>query len=336
MAPASLFAYDLSLPAGFSLVANQLNAVGGNCISNVFPPIYGSLPDGTFVTIYKKASCAAPQTYYYCYHCDIGGEYIWWLADTVTPFDPTGVNLDPGDALFLDLSYAATVSFTGTPNVPVLPLSLSCGCGHYYFLSRQTNDVGTFENITGLPPQEGSQFQRWTGSNFNVFTFSAGAWTPSVPSANRGEAVRILLSPCFSNSCLTLQVPSNIVVTSWTNIPVSYTPMASDICTNAPNVICTPRSGTVFQPGTTTAVHCLAIDNAGNGAVGDFTVTVVRPKLEIASAGEGITLSWAWGGTLQEADTPNGSWADVPGKPVSPFTVSQTVPPGKFYRLHFE
>src|SRR2546427_143068 len=66
--------------------------------------------------------------------------------------------------------------FTGTPHVPVLPAALPCGYGHTNVLSRQTNGIGTYENITGLAPQEGAQVQRWTGSSFAVYTFSNSAW----------------------------------------------------------------------------------------------------------------------------------------------------------------
>jgi hypothetical protein len=293
------------------------------------------LPDGTFVTIYRKDSCAPPQTFYYCETCDLSGDYTWYYFDTVTPCDVSSVTLEPGDAALLDLSYPFQVVFNGTSNIPALPLAFPCGCGHYYYLSRQTNDVGNFENITGLLPQEGSQFQRWNGSNFSVFTYSAGAWTPSVPSADVGEAVRILVSPCFSNTCLTLRMPTNIAITSWTNVPVTYAPMADDNCTNAPTPICTPKSGTLFAPGTTTLVHCLAVDAVGNGAVGDFTVTISFPKLELVSNGTAIILSWAGGGVLQEAEAPSGSWSDVPGGNVSPCTINQIGSGSGFYRLRF-
>jgi hypothetical protein len=55
----------------------------------------------------------------------------------------------------------------------VLPAALPCGYGAATVLSRQTNDVGTFENITGLSPTEGAQVLLWNAPvvDFDVCTY---------------------------------------------------------------------------------------------------------------------------------------------------------------------
>jgi len=78
----------------------------------------------------------------------------------------------------------------------------------------------------------------------------------------------------------TITCPSNLTVPrdSAAGATVTYTVAAAD---NSPGVTvsCSPASGTVFPPGTTT-VTCTATDAAGNQSVCTFTVTVVsRPDL---------------------------------------------------------
>ena len=69
--------------------------------------------------------------------------------------------------------------------------------------------------------------------------------------------------------------PSNIVVTTCTNagVVVNYTVTATDACCTNVTIGGTPRSGSVFQPGSTT-VSCTATDCCGNVSTCGFTVTV--------------------------------------------------------------
>jgi hypothetical protein len=104
------------------------------------------------------------------------------------------------------------LQFTGTPNVPVLPAILPCGCGQWNLLSRQTNDIGTYENVTGLAPVQGAQVLRWNCGSFTTYTFSGINWSPSAPSLNIGEAAFFLV-PC---PAISAQVVSNTTLQlSW-------------------------------------------------------------------------------------------------------------------------
>src|SRR5262249_20084051 len=56
-------------------------------------------------------------------------------------------------------------------------------------------------------------------------------------------------------------------------------------------------------------------------------------RIEVGYSGNTITLSWDVSGfVLQSADSLEGSWADVPGSPGSPFTVEPSESQ-RFYRL---
>jgi len=91
----------------------------------------------------------------------------------------------------------ASITFIGTPHVPVLPAALPCGYGAPTVLSRQTNDVGTFENIVGLPPAEGSQVALWNPptADWAIYTFLSCTWSPNVPSVGIGQAALITVAP---------------------------------------------------------------------------------------------------------------------------------------------
>ena len=68
-------------------------------------------------------------------------------------------------------------------------------------------------------------------------------------------------------------------------MPVYYYPPASDACCSNVNVGCSPASGSVFTPGTTTTVTTLATDGCLNSNICTFTVTVICNTNECPCAG---------------------------------------------------
>ena len=74
-----------------------------------------------------------------------------------------------------------------------------------------------------------------------------------------------------------IDCPSNIVVYSCTNVSVPFPINVEDNCSTNISLVCTPPSKSVFMVGTTTPVHCVATDEAGNTNSCDFTVTVLPP-----------------------------------------------------------
>ena len=62
----------------------------------------------------------------------------------------------------------------------------------------------------------------------------------------------------------------------WDGAIVNYDVSAKDTVDGASDVQCSPVSGTLFAPGTTT-VTCTTSDKARNQASGNFVVTVLSP-----------------------------------------------------------
>ena len=118
-------------------------------------------------------------------------------------WDNPSLILAPGKgAVLLNPGAAFLATFTGTPHVPVLPINL---CFPVDLVSRQTNDVGTYENIVGSPPDGTNcgpklyRFNPGPGRNpanfappdYTVYTFQNGAWNPQAPTVAVGESVWI-------------------------------------------------------------------------------------------------------------------------------------------------
>lgn len=108
------------------------------------------------------------------------------------------ISLAPGQAFFYVTMTPRTLTYTGTPHVPVLPLTLTPNVFHA--LGRQTNGVGTYENITGAAPGTGSQFNIWDPvlQDFVTNTFNGAAWSGGTPTAAVGRGVFIKPVPLQS------------------------------------------------------------------------------------------------------------------------------------------
>src|ERR1017187_4698602 len=200
LSTASSLAYTIGpLNNGLNyLVANQLNHTGGNSLANLFP--VGFLPDMTAIEIYN---CSGTFTTYYSDKASPSG----WDDAFLDPLSIPEANaitsyLNPGEGFFIVPSATInSLTFTGTPKVPVqVPTPLPCGCGQFNFLSRQTNGICTYENMTGLTPQNGAVFRRWNVAiqSYDVYIYTNCLWTPSVPTVGVGEAAWILV-PCTTN-----------------------------------------------------------------------------------------------------------------------------------------
>ena len=128
-------ALDQRVAADVAAGQDQLQ-IGGNTLSEVLT----NVPDSTTVYRYSPATGFGQGATF------ING-YGWFDNDdsSGTGGPPEGPTLVPGQGAFLlNPASAFDLQLTGSKNIPVLPLA-NLTCAQYYFLSRQTNGVGTFE-----------------------------------------------------------------------------------------------------------------------------------------------------------------------------------------------
>lgn len=249
--------------------------------SNTLAEILTNVPDGTTVYRYTASNGFGSGATF------IQGQG-WFDNDdpSGTGGPATGPVLEPGSGAFIkNPGGPFSITLTGTPVAPTLPLSVNCG--QYYLLGRLTNDFGNFETITGISPEDGAQVLIYHGdpsgfsfiddfgpNDYDVYTFCGGAWIPQPPVLPPGQAA-FIRQTCVSNGCITVSQP-DIVVTSSTIVPVTYFPSYGDSCMAEATVYFRPNPGSYFLPGTT-PVHCVVVDSRGSAGSVDFNVTVAPP-----------------------------------------------------------
>jgi hypothetical protein len=207
--------YTLTLPVGTSLIANQLDH-GANTADILFPNPFGQR-DGDVLYIHYNTNCVNGSLAGYVF--DSAGSPTGF--DDSTTYAPVAAPvLAPGEGAFYENEQGVpeTVTFTGTVHCPVQPPSFNCPCGTFYLLSYQIDCPGTYEDVTGLLPQEGAEVLRWNGSGYDIYTYSGGTWSPSEPVLKVGEAAYYSF-PCPTNPCsISMTCSTNKTVpcgTSW-------------------------------------------------------------------------------------------------------------------------
>src|ERR1017187_1235863 len=164
--------YTIPINAGLNLIANQLDH-GSNRVAEIMPVV----PNGCVLYKYENAGGTWSNAYF-----SAGS----WMPGTLT--------LSPGEGAWFQSPTNFTLTVTGTPHMPVLTVSISPG--HLYLLSCQTNDIGTWDNIVGTGPADGTFAYTYNGG-FTAYAYSDldGFWTPVAPSVPVGSALWIRLPP---------------------------------------------------------------------------------------------------------------------------------------------
>jgi hypothetical protein len=162
--------FDIAIHTGMNLIANQLDH-GSNTLNEIMPAV----PNGCVLYKYENPSGTWKQASFF----DVWTEL------------PASITLSPGEGAFLQSPTDFTLTITGHPHVPVLPVSIPAGAT--YLLSRQTNDVGTYENITGTSPVAGATVYTWNGAAYNMDYYDPDfGWASGTgPMVAVGEAIWI-------------------------------------------------------------------------------------------------------------------------------------------------
>jgi hypothetical protein len=156
---------NVPVPAGFSMIANQLNASPDNTLATLMP----NPPEGT--TIYKFL----PATGEY----DISGfEFGEWSQP--------GMTLNPGEGAFINASTAFTALFVGEVTQGELTTPLVAG---FQIVASQVPQSAALDTELGFPAAEGDivyRFDNATGE-YAISGYEFGEWSV-VPVPNVGEA----------------------------------------------------------------------------------------------------------------------------------------------------
>ena len=156
----------------------------------------------------------------------------------------------------------------------------------------------TFSGGVGVPPYAFSFATNNSGGSITVegvYTAGAGCVIDTVRVAdasgsNATATVSTDVAPIIT-------CPANIVFrTTAGSVPVTFAVTATDNCTAAPVIVCTPASGSLFAHGSTT-VTCGATDSLGNSRFCSFLV-VVTSATDPAPTISPTTANVAPGGTV--------------------------------------
>jgi len=165
---------NVSLPAGFTIVANQLD-LDGTGTNNTVTTVFGTtLPDNSTVYSYNGASYNAAT-----YTSKAG-----WAGDI------TQVNgsLNGGKGVFVKVPSATTVTLVG--NVKQGSLSEGYASG-FKLLGSQVPQNGLVQTDLGLSPQDSDTVYQFKAdqSGYNSATYSTktATWAPSEPTIAVGE-----------------------------------------------------------------------------------------------------------------------------------------------------
>ncbi len=246
----------VTVPEGFSALANPFNNSSNN--ANLVLTVASGYLDGS--TIFVR---------------DCSGNYQQYYLDSTAncptcpfPVESSGDEepiLAPGRGFYLLNAEAATsITFTGTVPTAIYPNPYFCGCGEYSLLGSLNTNSSSYQDYTGMAPQEGAQVLfyisgqpaiPYTAQNYTIYTFTNGAWSPTNPPLSICHAALFYVpSPTpqlninLSSTNLVLTWPTNVggfALLSATNVlPAAWiTNSTVPAIVNGQNTVTSPISG---------------------------------------------------------------------------------------------
>ncbi len=213
----SVFAdsFTVTVPTGISVLANPLNNSNNNAY--VVLNVASGYLDGSLVSV-----------------LDCSGGYQQFTLDSTIdcpgcaqPGGPIGGDelpiLAPGRGFYLQNADAPTsITFTGTVPTAVYPNPYYCGCGEYSLLGSLNTNSSSYQDYTGMAPQEGAQVLLYisgqpplpyTAQNYTIYTFTNGAWSPTNPPLSIGHAA-LFYVPCVTPQ-LSINLSHTNVILTW-------------------------------------------------------------------------------------------------------------------------
>ena len=189
--------YSMSLPAGLSYLANQLDNAGGNTVSNLL----SGVPLGSTVYSWNGSG----------FDLNISDEFGGgWVFPTMP--------LNPGQPFLLNLPQATTLTFAGCPHAQEFHVAVTNGC--QYVASTQ-NAPATYEDIFGQSPTNCLTMQLFEGTNVVTYTYANGGWSPNAPVVGIGQCALVCSITCPPAPKLHSTVEGKNMILSW-NAPAFH------------------------------------------------------------------------------------------------------------------
>jgi hypothetical protein len=157
---------NVDLCAGYSIIANQLDAGAGN---NTVGKLLVGVPDGTVVNKFNSAT----GTY---------GVNTFEFGDWTNPAE----TLAPGEAAFIKVPTAAKVTFVGEVPQGTLTIPLVAG---FQMVASKVPQTGALDTVLGFPVVDDDvvyQFDCPT-QNYKITSYEFGAWSGAAPAPKVGE-----------------------------------------------------------------------------------------------------------------------------------------------------
>ncbi len=165
-----------------------------------------------------------------------------------------------------------------TFNVTVQDTTAPVIAAHANLTAEATSSAGAIVNYTSPATSDavdGAGTASCTPASGSTFALGTTTVNCSATDAHSNTGNGSFNVTVQDTTAPTLSLPANMTVpaTSDSGAVVNYSASANDIVDGPVAVICSPASGSLFVPGTTT-VNCSASDAHSNTATGSFTVSV--------------------------------------------------------------
>lgn len=155
---------DLQVPAGYSMIANPLNAAD-NRVAALFP----SVPEGTVLYKWDETTGA-------------------WIINTydLGQWDDPNMQLQPGEgALWRTVGGGLTLTFVGEVVLGYLTNPVGNG---WTIRSSLVPQAGRVATDLLLPVMNGDVIRRLVNGSYVDYTYTNGQWTPAEPEISVGES----------------------------------------------------------------------------------------------------------------------------------------------------
>jgi len=163
------------LVKGYNMISNPLNNTAAN--GNQIKSLFASLPLGSVIFLFDPATAKY-----------VNAQVDEFTGEVTGPAATT--ELLPGNGVFVSSPSVGTITFVGEVPQGTLHNAIPKG---FSIKASQVPQAGTMATALGYTPTDGEVIFNYNESTqkYDSFSFEFGAWTPSEPTLQVGEAVFI-------------------------------------------------------------------------------------------------------------------------------------------------